>query len=293
MNTFRFSLRLLEKHAPWVRKVFIVTAGEVPKWLNTSNPKIHIVSHKDIWPEDSWEKDQPIHNSEAIETHLHRIPGLADHFVYFNDDIFLGRPLERSFFFTDSGAPVIHDTGLRRNPSWCHHETPAGLPASADHHMHTALTIPLIKEAQDRWPRLFSEVSERHCRGDWSISKAPIHLFARLGVDMGITSLHVAAKVAWMNDMVPNRTAWYEDQLREAPHIGCINDDFELHNKTEFIHEKNELMAWMKKFANDAPTSFVSMMGQWSLLALSENHTITEHDEHSNTLLASSSNSRA
>jgi hypothetical protein len=96
----QYWFRGVEKFAPWVRKIHFVTWGHLPKWLDTSNPKLHIVRHEDFIPAEYL----PTFNSNAIEMFLHRIPGLAEHFVYFNDDMFPVRELKQEDFFID-GKP--------------------------------------------------------------------------------------------------------------------------------------------------------------------------------------------
>lgn len=96
----RYSLRSLEKFAPWVRRVFLVTNGQVPGWLRTVQPRLQLVNHQDIFPEASC---LPTFNSNAIELNLHRIPGLSRKFIYFNDDTFLGSPSSADRFFSPSG----------------------------------------------------------------------------------------------------------------------------------------------------------------------------------------------
>uniref|UniRef100_A0A182WG63 LNR domain-containing protein n=1 Tax=Anopheles minimus TaxID=112268 RepID=A0A182WG63_9DIPT len=90
-NELRYSLRSLEKFAPWIRNVYIVTNGQVPCWLNLENPRVQIVPHADIADMDT---TLPTFSSASIETFIHRIPGLSSRFLYLNDDIFLGAPLE-------------------------------------------------------------------------------------------------------------------------------------------------------------------------------------------------------
>ena len=68
---------------PWVRKIHFVTSGQKPEWLDENNPKLNLVSHKDYIPAQFL----PTYNSVVIERYIHKIPGLADHFVYFNVDI--------------------------------------------------------------------------------------------------------------------------------------------------------------------------------------------------------------
>ena len=89
-NELRYSLRSLEKYAPWIRKVYVVTNGQVPQWLNKKHPKVNLVQHKDIFPNSS---HLPTFSSSAIECHLHRIPGLSRFFLYLNDDIIINQPI--------------------------------------------------------------------------------------------------------------------------------------------------------------------------------------------------------
>lgn len=95
--------RAVEHFAPWVRKVHFVTCGHVPEFLNLNAPKLHHVRHEDFMPEGSL----PTFSSHALEMNLHRISDLAEHFVYFNDDMFLLRPMPETAFFRD-GLPCTY-----------------------------------------------------------------------------------------------------------------------------------------------------------------------------------------
>ena len=99
-DELRFSLRSLEQFAPWVNHVWIVTADQHPSWLAPDHPWITVVSHRDVFPDQI---GLPTFNSHAIESCLHRVPGLAEHFLYLNDDMILGRPLIPEQFFHPSG----------------------------------------------------------------------------------------------------------------------------------------------------------------------------------------------
>lgn len=101
----RYSLRSLEKFAPWVRRVFIVTDNQIPYWLDESNPRITVVTHEEIFPSKSM---LPVFSSPAIETQIHRIPGLAEKFIYFNDDVFLGAPVWPDDFVTSTGQKIYY-----------------------------------------------------------------------------------------------------------------------------------------------------------------------------------------
>ena len=100
-DNFHYWFRAVEKFAPWVNKIHIVTCGQVPKFLNLNNPKIHMVNHKDIIDE----KYLPTFNSRAIEMNIFKIKDLSEHFVYFNDDLYLTNYVKPEDFFVN-GIPV-------------------------------------------------------------------------------------------------------------------------------------------------------------------------------------------
>lgn len=96
----RFSLRSLEYYASWARQIFIVTDQQIPEWLNTDHPKVTVVDHREIFSDT---EVLPVFNSHAIESQLHHIPGLAEHYLYLNDDCFFLRPTDPELFFTANG----------------------------------------------------------------------------------------------------------------------------------------------------------------------------------------------
>ena len=110
----KYSVRSVMKFAPWIRKVFIVTDDQVPDWLDTSNRKMEIVDHKDIFDNAD---DLPCFSARAIEMRLHHIMGLSERFLYFNDDLFLGRPTSVSDFFHESGKGKLF-TGRKLSRMW-------------------------------------------------------------------------------------------------------------------------------------------------------------------------------
>jgi glycosyltransferase involved in cell wall biosynthesis len=102
-DELRHCLRSVHLFAPWVRRIHLVTAGQVPEWLDASHPQVSVVDHTQILPADAL----PTFNSHAIEAALHHVPDLAEHFVYLNDDFFLGRPLGPETFFTPAGLAAV------------------------------------------------------------------------------------------------------------------------------------------------------------------------------------------
>jgi hypothetical protein len=100
-DNLQYILRGIEKNMPWVRTIHLVTNGQLPAWVNTAAPKLHLVKHEDYIPAEYL----PTFNSHTIELNLHRIPELAEHFIYFNDDTFVIRPMKSTDFFSAEGLP--------------------------------------------------------------------------------------------------------------------------------------------------------------------------------------------
>ena len=106
----KYWFRSVERFAPWVNRVFFVTCGQKPAWLDESNPKLRLVDHREYIPAECL----PTFHSNTIELNLHRIPDLSERFVLFNDDLFLLKPVAPGFFFR-KGLPVIPcDLGIPR-----------------------------------------------------------------------------------------------------------------------------------------------------------------------------------
>ena len=73
-----------------VRTIWLVTDDQVPAAIDrpkAEQENIRIVDHREIFR--GYEQFLPTFNSYAIETMLWRIDGLADRFLYFNDDMML------------------------------------------------------------------------------------------------------------------------------------------------------------------------------------------------------------
>ena len=94
-GTLKYLLRGIEVNMPFIENVFLVVSREsqVPHWADTS--RLQIILHRDIIPE----RFLPVFNSTAIEMFLHRIPGLSEQFIYFNDDFFPVLPCKEEDFF--------------------------------------------------------------------------------------------------------------------------------------------------------------------------------------------------
>ncbi|KAF0343044.1 sugar phosphotransferase [Pediococcus acidilactici] len=98
---FKYWFRAVEQNAPWVNHIYLVTDSQKPSWLEDKNSKITVIDHSEIINEQY----RPVFNSNAIELNLYKIKNLEEHFVYFNDDMFLNKPVKPTDFFSKSGLP--------------------------------------------------------------------------------------------------------------------------------------------------------------------------------------------
>lgn len=103
-DELKYSLRSVEMYAPWINKIFIITDNQIPEWLDINHPKIKIIDHREIMPEDCL----PCFNSNAIETCIDNIPELSEYFLYANDDMFFSDSVSLSDFFDKTGKPIVN-----------------------------------------------------------------------------------------------------------------------------------------------------------------------------------------
>lgn len=107
-DELKYSLRSIEEYAPWYNHIYIVTNGQVPSWLN-ENDNISIIHHNQILDREYL----PTFNSHVIGSALHKIPGLSENYIYFNDDVLLLRPIARRDAFSDGGLNYAFITNVR------------------------------------------------------------------------------------------------------------------------------------------------------------------------------------
>lgn len=116
-DELKYSLRSVEKFAPWINKIYIVTADQKPKWLNINHPKVQLVSHSEIIEP----RHLPTFNSHTIELGVPYIKGLSERFLLANDDLFIAKPIEPDFFYTKRGLPIarfLRPRFMRKKPKY-------------------------------------------------------------------------------------------------------------------------------------------------------------------------------
>lgn len=109
IDELKYALRSVYMFAPWVRNIYIATDSPKPDWLG-DDPRVTIM------PSEAFFKDLsnlPTHNSHAVEAQLHHIPGISEHFLYSNDDMFFGRPVSPDLFFSPGGITKFVEADTR------------------------------------------------------------------------------------------------------------------------------------------------------------------------------------
>jgi hypothetical protein len=96
-GTLKYLLRGIEVNMPFIKNVYLVVShlSQVPQWADLTT--LQVVLHKDIIPAEHL----PTFNSNPIEMHLHKIEGLDEEYLYFNDDLFPVLPCSPEDFFRD------------------------------------------------------------------------------------------------------------------------------------------------------------------------------------------------
>lgn len=179
LDELRYCLRSIEQYAPWIRKIFIVTDRQTPSWLRTDEAsKVQIVDHSEIWSDPV---DLPVFNSHAIEANLHRIPGLSEHFLYFNDDMLLTKPVTPGHFFHPNGISKVFysralvdflpvsegdnvSTVAAKNARQILTEDKFSAMNRKYFHTPYALRVSVMSEMEERYPEIFAVTSKAKFR---------------------------------------------------------------------------------------------------------------------------------
>lgn len=221
------SLKTVHAFLPWVRKIWVVTHR--PQTI--SHPGLNFVHHDEILDP----RNLPTFNSMAIETGLHRIPGLAEHFIYFNDDTFIGQPLTPRDFFVE-GKPVMRQE--RRLHNWAKNKwfykryanKESGGPVTANmralmdgnvygtNHQVAPMTRSLMQATHDAYPTAWADTQA--CKFRDSSNVPPIAMSYNHG--LRTEGVHVLAK-----DPVKGLQAYMRDfgrVKREKPALFCMHD---------------------------------------------------------------------
>ena len=178
-----FSLRSVEKYAPWIRHIYILMDSKVPEWLNTDNEKIIIVNHEEFMPEELL----PCYNSNVLESFLDRIPGLSEVFLYACDDMFFGNHVTEDFFIQD-GRPVVRMVESSINPKGYWYKALYRSQQMILHnygiklnlmptHCIDVYTKEALRKCREEYAEEFAEAAKNRLRADGDIQRVIFHYY--------------------------------------------------------------------------------------------------------------------
>lgn len=244
LDLLKYSLRSLEAFAPWTGRVHIVTARpQIPRWLNTSAPGIRIVHHDEIFEP----AHLPAFSSFAIEACLANVPDLSERFLYFNDDMVLGRELKPSDVMTDDGRARLH---LEWNRSVARRSDPHPWRAAIGfanelldqafgavsarrlvRHAPVLMDVTCWRALAEKWPEALEATRSARFRGGQAF--APDHLYPYFCLETGravtVPTLRSYREAAYVG--LDNRRSLVELQLAMArvlrPIFLTLNDNFD------------------------------------------------------------------
>jgi len=258
-DELKYSLRAAEKYAPWIHKIFIVTDGQTPGWLDTTNRRIKIVDIAEILPESAL----PCFNSAIIEYHLHKIPGLSERFLYANDDMFINKPAAPDTFFAADGLPIIR---LCRKPfrrlRWFWKEHIGGKPLQQyyktivnasqavkkkygiyyngvpHHNIDAYLKSDCRRVVEETFKKELEPLFTNHIRSGNDIQRI-LYLYAALAEKRGRLRC-VSKKESFF--LRPFRISNYDKLERYRPALFCLNDSERVSDS-----DRERLKAWLAK----------------------------------------------
>lgn len=281
LEELRYAMRSIEEYAPWINRIFLVTNGQVPSWLDTSSAKVQVVDHKELFSDES---ALPTFNSNAIELNLDRIEGLSEHFIYFNDDVFLGRPLLPSDFADELGRPLMFLERGGRLPSDMSDRSRTGHSWAYNHQLVIAGTgLKQLRKMFAHTPQMYTKTLFREIKATWpeEVALTVRHKF-RTAFDfvMRVHASHLASNAKWATSRGLPWPLTVRSQLRDRdyifvrfgekrsdfsadlsnllscrPKFFCINDEIDTGN-SEHDEQLKELMASTMQTLFPKPSSY-------------------------------------
>lgn len=237
IDELKYALRSVYMYAPWVRRIFIATDSPAPHWL-AEHPNVTIVRSEEFFKNP---EVLPTHNSQAVESQLHHIPGLSEHFIYSNDDMFFGRPVRPDMFFSPGGVTKFIEATTRiglgeNNPTRSGFENSARVNRRLLHerfgrvttrHLEHAAT-PLRKSVMLEMESEFAEDFERTAASrfrsstDISVTNSFYHYY---GLMTGRAVVQQQARVKYVETTLKIALKEMDSLIKQRSHdFFCLND---------------------------------------------------------------------
>jgi Stealth protein CR2, conserved region 2/Stealth protein CR3, conserved region 3/Stealth protein CR4, conserved region 4/Stealth protein CR1, conserved region 1 len=237
IDELKYALRSVYLYAPWIRRIFIATDSPAPAWL-ADHPRVTIVRSEEFFADlDAL----PTHNSHAVESQLHRIEGLSEHFLYSNDDMFFGRPVRPDMFFSPGGITRFIEASTRiglgePNPERSGFENAARVNrallqrrfgrVTTRHleHAATPLRRSVMAELEREFPEDFARTAASAFRSssDISVTNSLYHYYALM---TGRAVVQTDASVRYVETTLANAAAEMDGILKRREYdFFCLND---------------------------------------------------------------------
>ena len=238
IDELKYSLRSVAKYIPWIHHIFIVTYNQTPRWLK-QHEKVTIVDHSEIMPESAL----PCFNSQALECCLHHIPNLAEHFIYSNDDMFIGRKLKPSFFFDRKQRPIVllkkcrlsnglYDKTIIAAENYIEDLYGISYKGYVPHHNMDAYTKTILTECEKEFENAFHHTIHQPFRTESCMQRYLFHLYGLVKKqailkDVSRTFLQRVMQklgMARIDSLVLNNHESLNPVISYHPALFCIND---------------------------------------------------------------------
>lgn len=248
-GTLKYVLRGIQYNMPFIDKVHLVLMQEsqIPSWLNVNADNLHIVYHKDFVPV----KYLPTFNCNTLELHLHKIPGLAEQFIYFNDDMIPIHPSVSTDYFADDKVVmdfkkiIYNDTDFKNRPGFY------SICANSENAAREMLGLDLLSYFNYTWRAehtispmfksinklVYSKLKQKDIRNTCSISRTKFNLNQYLYLDylyhidkviIKELSFKYIPSIYWNKafNFYPSGTEWFKNEFDGLDTIKniCIND---------------------------------------------------------------------
>ncbi|CAD5999942.1 stealth family protein [Agreia sp. COWG] len=237
VDELKYALRSVYLFAPWVRNIFIATDSPRPEWL-AEHPRVQLMRSEQFFSDPSV---LPTHNSQAVESQLQNIPGLSEHFLYSNDDMFFGRPVQPALFFSPGGVTKFIEATTRiglgaSDPTRSGFENAARVNRDllrqkfghviTRHLEHTPAPLrkSVIEELAATFPQEFKDTAASRFRSktDISVTNSLYHYYALL---VGRAVTQEDAKVFYVDTTQRSGLASLTGLLRRRQYdMFCLND---------------------------------------------------------------------
>lgn len=237
IDELKYALRSIYMFAPWIRRIFIATDSPAPAWL-ARHPRVIIVPAEKHFPDAS---TLPTYNSHAVESQLHHIPGLAEHFLYSNDDMFFGRQVSPTLFFSPGGVTKFVEARTRiglgdTDPTRSGYENAARVnrellrgrfgKVTTRHLEHCAapLRVSVLNEMESEFAAEFRRTAASRFRSatDISVTNSLYHYYALM---TGRAVVQTQARVRYIETTLRSALPAMDRLLRKRDQdMFCLND---------------------------------------------------------------------